>query len=252
MEFFCEPGTQKEWMAFWKEARMNWWQRYANYPENFRFRQHAKDEMAFYADDCYDVEYLYPWGWGELEGIASRTDYDLGQHEQHSGQKLRYTDQEKADPATGKKPWQYKPYVIEPAAGATRAVLAFLLDAYHEEERRTADGTVEIRTVLKLHPRLAPIKCAVLPLVKKDGMPEKAREIIQALLGSGINAKYDEKHAIGKRYARHDEAGTPYCITVDGQTLTDGTVTLRDRDTTEQVRIPAAQAVEQVRARLAK
>jgi len=252
MEFFCEPGTQKEWMAFWKEARMGWWQRYANYPENFRFRQHAKDEMAFYADDCYDVEYLYPWGWGELEGIASRTDYDLGQHETHSGQKLRYTDQEKADPATGKKPWQYKPYVIEPAAGATRAVLAFLLDAYHEEERRTADGTVEIRTVLKLHPRLAPIKCAVLPLVKKDGMPEKAREIIQALLGSGINAKYDEKHAIGKRYARHDEAGTPYCITVDGQTLTDGTVTLRDRDTTEQVRIPATEAVDQVRARLAK
>ena len=252
MEFFCEPGTQKEWMAFWKEARMSWWQRYANYPENFRFRQHAKDEMAFYADDCYDVEYLYPWGWGELEGIASRTDYDLGQHEKHSGQKLRYTDQEKADPATGKKPWQYKPFVIEPAAGATRAVLAFLLDAYHEEERRTADGTVEIRTVLKLHPRLAPIKCAVLPLVKKDGMPEKAREIIQALLGSGINAKYDEKHAIGKRYARHDEAGTPYCITVDGQTLIDGSVTLRDRDTTDQVRIPAAEAVEQVRARLAR
>jgi len=252
MEFFCEPGTQKEWMAFWKEARMSWWQRYATYPESFRFRQHAKDEMAFYADDCYDVEYLYPWGWGELEGIASRTDYDLGQHEKHSGQKLRYTDQEKADPATGKKPWQYKPFVIEPAAGATRAVLAFLLDAYHEEERRTATGEIEIRTVLKLHPRLAPIKCAVLPLVKKDGMPEKAREIIARFLQAGVNAKYDEKAAIGKRYAKHDEIGTPWCITVDGQTLTDGTVTLRDRDTTEQVRIPADEAVEQVRSRLAR
>jgi len=250
MEFFCEPGTQKEWMSYWKEARMSWWQRYANYPEAFRFRQHAKDEMAFYADDCYDVEYLYPWGWGELEGIASRTDYDLGQHEKFSGEKLRYTDQEKADPVTGKKPWQYKPYVIEPAAGATRAVLAFLLDAYHEEERVTASGEKETRTVLKLHPRLAPIKCAVLPLVKKEGMPEKAREVIATLLKAGVNAKYDEKASIGKRYAKHDEIGTPYCITIDGDSVKDGTVTLRDRDTTLQVRIPAADAVAQIKARL--
>ena len=250
MEFFCEPGTQKEWMAYWKEARMSWWQRYANYPDAFRFRQHAKDEMAFYADDCYDVEYLYPWGWGELEGIASRTDYDLGQHEKFSGEKLRYTDQEKADPVSGKKPWQYKPYVIEPAAGATRAVLAFLLDAYHEEERVTASGEKETRTVLKLHPRLAPIKCAVLPLVKKEGMPEKAREIIATLLKAGVNAKYDEKASIGKRYAKHDEIGTPYCITIDGDSVKDGTVTLRDRDTTLQVRIPAADAVAQIKARL--
>jgi glycyl-tRNA synthetase len=250
MEFFCEPGTQKEWMQFWKEARMSWWQRYANDPSAFRFRQHAKDEMAFYADDCYDVEYLYPWGWGELEGIASRTDYDLGQHEKFSGEKLRYTDQEKADPVTGKKPWQYKPYVIEPAAGATRAVLAFLLDAYHEEERVTASGEKETRTVLKLHPRLAPIKCAVLPLVKKEGMPEKAREVIATLLKAGVNAKYDEKASIGKRYAKHDEIGTPYCITIDGDSVKDGTVTLRDRDTTQQIRIPAAEAVAQIKARL--
>ena len=250
MEFFCEPGTQKEWMAYWKEQRMNWWQRYANYPAHLRFRQHEKDEMAFYADDCYDVEYLYPWGWGELEGIASRTDHDLTQHETHSGQKLRYVDQEKADPATGKKPWTYKPYVIEPAAGATRAVLVFLLDAYHEEERFDAAGQPVTRTVLKLHPRLSPIKCAVCPLVKKDGLPEKAREIVSGILALGITAKYDEKHAIGKRYARHDEVGTPWCITVDGQTLEDGTVTLRDRDTTKQVRIPAAEAVQQVKERL--
>ena len=249
MEFFCEPGTQKEWMAFWKEARMSWWTRFANYPADFKFRQHAKDEMAFYADDCYDVEYKYPWGWGELEGIASRTDYDLSQHEKHSGVTLQYVDQEKAGP-DGKKPWKYKPFVIEPAAGATRALLCFLLDAYHEEERTTATGEKEMRTVLKLHPRLAPIKCAVLPLVKKDGMPEKAREIISALLKAGINAKYDEKAAIGKRYAKHDEIGTPYCLTVDGQTLTDGTVTLRDRDTTAQVRIAIPDVVAQVKTRL--
>jgi glycyl-tRNA synthetase len=250
MEFFCEPGTQKEWMAFWKEARISWWRRYANYPEDFVFRQHAKDEMAFYADDCYDVEYKYPWGFGELEGIASRTDYDLTQHEKHSGQTLQYVDQEKEDPTTGKKPWKYKPYVIEPAAGATRAVLCFLLDAYHEEERRTATGEMEVRTILKLHPKLAPIKCAVLPLVKKDGMPEKAREIIAALLKAGVNAKYDEKAAIGKRYAKHDEIGTPWCVTVDGQTLQDNTVTLRDRDTTAQIRLPIAEVVATIKARL--
>ncbi len=250
MEFFCEPGTQKEWMTFWKEARMSWWRRYANYPDDFVFRQHAKDEMAFYADDCYDVEYKYPCGFVELEGIASRTDYDLTQHEKHSGVTLQYVDQEKADPKTGAKPWKYKPYVIEPAAGATRAVLCFLLDAYHEEERTTATGEKEIRTVLKLHPKLAPIKCAVLPLVKKDGMPEKAREIISALLKAGVHAKYDEKASIGKRYAKHDEIGTPYCITVDGDTLTQGTVTLRDRDTTLQVRLPIAEVVTTIKARL--
>jgi glycyl-tRNA synthetase len=206
--------------------------------------------MAFYADDCYDVEYLYPWGWGELEGIASRTDHDLKAHEEASGVRLRYVDQEKPDPETGKIPWQYRPFVIEPAAGATRAVLCFLLDALHEEQRIDAEGKPVTRTVLKLHPRLAPIKCAVLPLVRKDGMPEKAREVIAALLRSGINAKYDEKHAIGKRYARHDEIGTPYCVTIDGQSLVDGTVTLRDRDTTHQVRVAVEEVVATVRRRL--
>jgi glycyl-tRNA synthetase len=250
MEFFCEPGTQREWMTYWKGQRMDWWKRYANYPDQFRFRQHDKgSELAFYADDCYDVEYQYPWGWGELEGIASRTDYDLGQHEKHSGVTLQYVDQEKAGP-DGKKPWKYKPYVIEPAAGATRALLCFLIDAYHEEERRTASGEIEVRTVLKLHPRLAPIKCAVFPLVRKDGMPEQARALIATMLKAGISAKYDEKHAIGKRYARHDEIGTPWCVTIDGQTLLDGTVTLRDRDTTEQVRLSMAVVVATIRERL--
>lgn len=251
MEFFCEPGTHKEWMAFWKDARMSWWQRYANKPENFKFRQHGADELAHYADDCYDIEYLYPWGWGELEGVASRTDYDLKKHEEHSGVKLRVTDPDKADPATGKKPWQYTPYVIEPAAGATRGLLVYLLDAYHEEERTTAKGEVEIRTVLKLHPRLSPIKCAVLPLISnKEEFPAKARQVQELLMAAGIPAKYDDKGSIGKRYAKHDEIGTPCCVTIDGQSLEDGTVTIRDRDTTEQKRVPMTEVPNLVRARL--
>jgi glycyl-tRNA synthetase len=250
MEFFCEPGTQGQWMDYWKEQRMAWWRRFANHPEKFKFRPHEKDELAHYADQCFDVEYEYPWGWGELEGIASRTDHDLHAHQEASGENLEYVEQEKPDPTTGKKPWKYLPYVIEPAAGATRAVLCFLLDAYHEEERTTAAGEKELRTLLKLHPRLAPIKCAVLPLIKKDGMPEKAREIVAALLKAGVNAKYDEKHSIGKRYAKHDEIGTPWCLTIDQDSLKDGTVTLRDRDTTEQVRIKAEDAVREIRERL--
>jgi len=250
MEFFCEPGTEGGWMDHWKDARIAWWRSLANYPEHFRFRRHDEDELAHYAKDCYDVDYYYPWGWDELEGIASRTDHDLHEHEKHSGQKLRYSDPDKEDPETGKKPWNYRPYVIEPAAGATRGILVYLLDAYHEEERRTAKGDTEIRTVLKLHPRLAPIKCAVLPLVAKDGMPEKAREVIGAMLEAGVPARFDGKGSIGKRYAKHDEIGTPCAITVDGDTLTDGTVTLRDRDTTEQERIPIADAVAAVRRRL--
>ena len=251
MEFFCEPGTQAEWMTFWKDARMSFWRRFANYPEHFIFRQHEADELAHYADNCYDVEYFYPWGWDELEGIASRTDHDLHAHEDASGVKLRYVDQEKEDPETGKKPWSYRPFVIEPAAGATRGVLCYLLDAYHEEERTDAKGKPVTRTVLKLHPQLAPVKCAVLPLVNKEGMPEKAREVIEAFLAAGIPAKFDLKGAIGKRYAKHDEIGTPCAITVDGQTLEDGTVTLRDRDTTEQIRIPVAEAVDRVQQTLA-
>ena len=253
MEYFVEPGTQKEALDFWKDKRLSWYQRYANDPSKFRLRQHEPDELAHYADDCYDIEYEYPWGWGELEGIASRTDYDLKKHSESSGVRLTYFDQEKENPETGKKGVHYTPYVVEPAAGATRTTLMYLLDAFcYDSPRPDAKGNVKTRRVLKLHPRLAPYKVAVLPLVKRDGMPELAREIVQQFFNSGINAKYDEQHQVGKRYARHDEVGTPYCLTVDGQSLEDGTVTIRDRDTTEQERIKIDEALQVVAGRLAE
>ncbi len=237
MEFFCEPGTDDTWLDYWKQSRMEWWQKFANDPSKFRLRAHAPDELAHYAKGCYDIEYLYPWGWGELEGVANRTDYDLQKHAKYSGSKLEYFD-----PVERKR---YTPYVIEPAAGATRGVLTYLVDAYFEEEVVTQKGT-DVRTVLKLHPQLAPIKVAVLPLVKKNGMPEKAREVVEAFFQRGINAKYDAQHAIGKRYRRHDEIGTPWCLTIDGQTMEDGTITLRDRDSMEQRRISIDNAVQEI------
>lgn len=250
MEYFVEPGTQREWLKYWTETRMSWWVRYSNKKEAFRLRQHAADELAHYADDCYDVEFSYPWGWDELEGIASRTNYDLTKHGEMSGAKLSYFDQQKNDPETSKPGWRYVPYVIEPAAGLTRAVLAFLLDAYTEEVGKDADGEEKIRVVLKLHPKFAPIKVAVLPLMKKEGYVDIARSIAKDLLDHGLNARLDEQQSIGKRYAKHDEIGTPFCVTVDGQSLEDGTVTIRDRDTTLQERIDSKQICSFVRAKL--
>ncbi len=250
MEFFCEPGTQTQWLEYWRNERMSWYQRYANGKESFRLRRHDADELAHYSDDCYDIEFMYPWGWGELEGIASRTNYDLTKHAEASGVKLSYFDQNKIDPETGKQGWRYVPYVIEPAAGLTRSVLCFLLDAYCEEKGVDHEGKEKIRVVLKLHPRLAPIKAAILPLIKKDGQPEKAREIVKKFRKAGLNISYDEQQSIGKRYARHDEIGTPYCITVDPQTLLDNTVTIRDRDTAQQVRVAIDDAVKTVLNRI--
>jgi glycyl-tRNA synthetase len=211
--------------------------------EKLRARPHEPDELAHYAKACYDIEYLYPWGWDELEGVANRTDYDLKKHQESSGKKLTYFDPQKKNPDTGKPGVHYIPYVIEPAAGATRSVLMFLLDAYDEEP--PSEGRKEGRVVLRLHPRLAPIKVAVLPLVKKDEwLTGKARELVKTFWSSSVNAFYDEKDAIGRRYARQDEAGTPFCITVDGQTKEDGTVTLRYRDDMRQERIKVAEAVD--------
>ena len=243
-EYFCAPGEGPKYLEYWKEQRLKWWQAIGLRAENLRFRAHDADELAHYSDGCFDVEYKFPWGWDELEGIASRTDYDLKAHTAGSGKKLTYFDPEATDPVTGKQGWHYVPHVVEPAAGATRGVLAVLCDAY-AEERGDADGK-GARTVLRLHPRLAPIKAAILPLVKRDGMPEIARRIADQFFAAGINAKYDEQHAIGKRYARHDEIGTPYCLTVDTQTLTDDTVTIRHRDDRRQERIKVQEAVDVV------
>ena len=250
MEFFVEPGSQKKWLEYWRDKRLEWWKSFSNYPDNFIYRAHEKDELAHYADACYDIEYKYPWGFDELEGVASRTNYDLKKHAEYSGAKLSYFDQQKENPETGKMGWRYTPYVIEPAAGATRGLLVYLIDAYHEESVKDAKGNDTTRIVMKLHPRLAPFKVAVLPLIKKDGLPKIARDLVNSFMKAGINARYDEQHAIGKRYRRHDEVGTPYCLTVDGESKDDNCVTIRDRDTMQQERIPIDKAVEIVNNRL--
>lgn len=247
MEFFCEPGTQKEWMNYWKNQRMDWYLKLANKKDSFRLRAHDEDELAHYSDECFDIEYLFPWGWGELEGIASRTDYDLKKHAQASGVKLSYFDPSKNDPQTGKAGWRYVPYVIEPAAGLTRTVLCLLCDAYTEEEiKEEGKEEVKKRTYLKLHPLIAPYKAAILPLVKKDGQPELARKVEKLFKQAGVHVSYDENQSIGKRYAKHDEIGTPFCLTIDEQSLADGSITLRDRDTTKQERLPMEAAVQHV------
>ncbi len=245
MEFFCEPDQGEKWLEYWKNERFNWYVELGCKKENLRARPHEPDELAHYAAGCYDIEYQYPWGWDELEGVANRTDYDLAKHQEASGKKLTYFDPLKTNPQTGKQGLHYLPYVIEPAAGATRSVLMFLLDAYDEEP--PSESRKEGRVVLRLHPRLAPIKVAVLPLVKKDaGLTEKARQIVKQFWKNSINAFYDEKDAIGRRYARQDEAGTPFCLTVDGQTKEDDTVTIRYRDDMRQERIDVATAVQTV------
>ncbi len=237
IEYFCEPGTDEEWHRRWKEDRMRWYLDLGLRPEKLRFREHAKDELAHYAKGCSDIEYEFPFGWSELEGIANRTDFDLKQHSRFSGVELALFDEQKKSHTV--------PFVIEPSAGADRSTLAFLVDAYDEE--KDEDGT---RTVLRFHPRLAPIKVAVLPLVKKEGMPEKALEIAADLRRAEVTVGYDEGSAIGRRYRRFDEIGTPFAITIDGQTLADDTVTLRLRDTMEQIRIPVRSVVESIRERL--
>ncbi len=248
MEWFCEPGTGGEWLDYWKDARMKWWRSIGLSADKLRFREHEHSELAHYSDGTYDIDYEFPWGWDELEGVASRTDYDLNAHAAGSGKKLVYTDPEKTNPETGKKGWRYVPHVVEPAAGATRGVLAVLCDAYTEDPG-DAEGK-GARTVLRLHPRLAPVKVAVLPLVRKDGMPETARKIADAFFAEGINAKLDMQHAIGRRYARHDEIGTPYCLTIDGDTASDNKVTIRYRDDRRQERIEVEAAVDVVRQAL--
>jgi glycyl-tRNA synthetase len=222
MQYFVEPGTQMEAYEEWREKRWQWHLDNGVRAENLRWHEHEK--LAHYADAAVDVEYQFPFGWSEIEGVHSRTDFDLSRHQELSGKKLEYFD-----PQTQAR---YIPYVLETSVGLDRTVLMLLCDAYRED---TVDG--KERTLMAFHPEIAPIKAAIFPLVKKEGMPEMARKI-EADLKRHFNVFYDEKGSVGKRYRRMDEAGTPYCITVDGQTAEDGTVTLRDRDTLEQVRVP--------------
>ena len=222
MEFFCKPGTDLEWFEYWKDYSENWLLSLGMKKENIRLRDHSKEELVFYSKATTDIEFNFPFGWGELWGIADRTDYDLSRHMEHSKQDLSYQD-----PETGEK---YVPYVIEPSLGADRVLLAFLCNSYEEEE--IAEG--DVRTVLHLHPALAPYKVAVLPLSKK--LSDKANEVYDKL-SKKFMCDYDEAGSIGKRYRREDEIGTPYCVTIDFDTLEDESVTIRDRDTMEQVRV---------------
>jgi len=265
LEFFCEPGTDDQWFEHWKEQRFNWYINLGLNKDNIHFREHEADELAHYAKACVDIEYKFPFGsgdWQELEGIANRTDYDLRQHQRgmrtlnkwyESGRDVTKIELAEENKDYNKGPLsyfddqqkkRYIPYVIEPSAGIDRSALAFLVDAYDEEEVRG-----EQRNLLRFHPTLAPIKVGIFPLVKRDGMPEIARNIYNDLK-KHFNCFYDEKGAIGRRYRRLDEAGTPFCITVDGETLQDNTVTVRERDSMEQIRISTDQLLSHLRGKL--
>jgi glycyl-tRNA synthetase len=223
MQYFCKPGTDTKFYEEWKERRIEWFKSLGMTASKLRFHDHPKEKLAHYAKNATDIEYEFPFGWGEIEGIHNRTDFDLGRHQQYSGKSQLYFDDESKE--------KYIPYIIETSAGASRSFMAFLIDAYYEEE---VNG--ELRGVLRFHPKLAPIKAAILPLVNKDGMPEIARKI-ESDLRPYLRIFYDDKGAIGRRYRRMDEAGTPFCITVDTQTTEDQTVTVRERDSMQQERV---------------
>ena len=236
LEFFIHPGENEKWLDYWCEERLNWFKKLGINPEKLRLRPHDKDELAHYSTACFDVEYEFPFGWSELEGIADRGTFDLDQHNEYSGKKQQYFD-----PQTNER---IIPAVVESSAGVDRTFLTCLVDAYCEEEVRDKK-----RIVLKLDPKIAPITCAVLPLVKKDGLPEIAQKIVEDIR-TKYSAFFDQGGSIGRRYRRQDEAGTPYGVTVDHQTTEDGTVTLRDRDTMDQVRISTDNILSELQSRI--
>ncbi|MEA2432727.1 MAG: glycyl-tRNA synthetase [Actinomycetota bacterium] len=242
MEFFCKPGTDEEWHEYWLNERMNWYLDLGMTKENLRLREHEQDELSHYAKRTYDIEYEFPnpMGWSELEGIANRTDFDLKAHSEASGQDLSYFDPETEE--------RYFPYVIEPAVGVERPLMAFLIDAYHEDEAPTADGKVEKRMVLKIDKRLAPIKVAVLPLSKHEDLVPVARRVAEEIRPHFVT-DVDITQAIGRRYRRQDEVGTPFCVTIDFDSLEDQQVTVRERDTMEQKRIGIDRVVEYLKER---
>ncbi|MBN2658811.1 MAG: glycine--tRNA ligase [Spirochaetales bacterium] len=239
MQFFVKPGDEDEWFEYWKKTRMAYYDKMGINSAKLRFHQHGEGELAHYAKDAFDIEYEYPFGWEELEGIHSRTDFDLGRHSEYCGKEINYLD-----PQTNER---YIPYVIETSAGLTRSVLIALMDAYHEENLgKDSKGNDDIRTVLHFHPNVAPVTVAVLPLVKKDGLDELAKEI-QDELRDDFATFYDKSGAIGRRYRRQDEIGTPFCVTVDYESKDNNDVTLRFRDSMEQVRVPRAELAEKIR-----
>ena len=237
MQFFVKPGSDDEWFDYWRERRLAWHHDIGIRPEKLRVHAHGPNELAHYAKTAVDIEYEFPFGWQELEGVHNRTDFDLGRHQEYSGKRLIYID-----PGSGER---YLPYVVETAMGVGRAALVALLDGYREEE---VEG--QQRVVLGLHPALAPIKAAVFPLMKKFGQPEIATELLAELRRARIPAAYDQTGSIGRRYRRQDEAGTPWCVTIDGDTADDQSVTIRDRDTLQQERVGLDGVVGWIRERL--
>ena len=237
MEFFVKPGTDAEWYEYWVQERYNWYAGLGIRRQNLRIRPHREDELAHYASCCADVEYLFPMGWAELEGIANRGDHDLRTHSEHSGRNLEYFDEAARE--------HYLPYVVEPAAGVDRAALAFLCDAYAEEPDKD-----ETRVVLRFHPEIAPVKIAVLPLSRKENLAAFARDV-HSPLRKEWSTSYDDTQSIGRRYRRQDEIGTPYCVTVDFDSLEDNRVTVRDRDSMGQIRVPIAELKSTLAAKLA-
>jgi glycyl-tRNA synthetase len=265
IEFFCHPEESTKWYQYWRDVRIRWYSQLGIKSEKLRPREQSAEERAHYSVGTTDIEYLFPFSDEpqELEGVAHRSDYDLKQHAQHSGKDLSYFDDEawerdkdrfpdpkKAQEAKSGPPYRFLPHVIEPSAGADRFALAVLCEAYTEDQIPDEKGVPQTRVVMKIHPRLAPVKAAIFPLVKKDGMPEKAQALYRDLK-KVFNVFYDDKGAVGRRYRRQDEAGTPYCVTIDGQTLQDDTVTIRDRDTTKQWRVAISQVSDQLRKKLA-
>jgi glycyl-tRNA synthetase len=244
MEFFVEPGTDEEWHQYWIDERTRWYTDLGISPENLRLFEHPQEKLSHYSKRTVDIEYRFGFQgseWGELEGIANRTDFDLTTHSKHSGADLTYFDQAKGE--------RWTPYVIEPAAGLTRSLMAFLVEAYDEDEAPNAKGGVDKRTVLRLDPRLAPVKVAVLPLSRNEQLSPKARDLA-AELRKSWNVDFDDAQAIGRRYRRQDEIGTPYCVTVDFETLEDDAVTVRERDSMTQERVPLADVPAWLGARL--
>ena len=237
IEYFVRPETADEWFDYWLEERRKWYLNLGIRDDNLRLRPHGDEELAHYARKCYDIDYNFPMGWAELEGIANRGDYDLVQHAKHSGKEMTYFDEESNE--------HIVPYIIEPSAGVDRSVLAFLCDAYDEE---MAQG--ELRVVLHLHPTLAPYKVAVLPLSKKENLAKAAREVYDGLRPCWM-VHYDDTQSIGRRYRRQDEVGTPYCVTIDFQSLEDNQVTIRERDSMNQIRVPIATLKDTLAAKLA-